>query len=138
MPRKSITITTPLRYTYKMVRLHGGVPSPEMINELARMQYAAWEAGYGEYKEAYARIKSVLEDNNIPSGLWGLYKAFVNEYLNKVKQRRVLTEEELMNIWERKARLERHVMEAIIAKLKGEEPVEQTSPRSSGARPSGA
>ena len=136
MARKRVSITTPLRYTYKVIRVHGGVPPAELLSQLGQMQHAAWEAGYGEYRNAWAEAKPVLLQERVPVAQHGLYRAFVFEYINKVKMRGILSEEELITMWERKGGLDPAIMRLIIDRLKSKEEIGETHAKASGAKPS--
>lgn len=118
MARRRSSITTPLRYMIKAIRAHGGEPPKELLNTLALAQYAAWEVGLKDYKRAWEIAEGVLQAMKVPKAMYGLYRSFVMEYVNKVKKRGILTDEELITIWERKGGIDRKVMEEIIKKLK--------------------
>jgi len=126
--RKKVGATTPLRYTYKAIRDHGGEPSPELLQMLGQTQQSEWSKGFGQYKELYELIKPVLRENGVPSALWGLYRSYAFELENKVRVRGILTLDELITIWERKAGLDRNVMLAI-AEAIGVEAEKESQPK---------
>ena len=80
---------------------------------LGQTQQSEWSKGFGQYKELYELIKPVLRENGVPSALWGLYRSYAFELENKVRVRGILTLDEIIAMWERKAGLSRDVMLAI-------------------------
>ncbi len=104
MPRKKVEgITTYPRFKIKAFAVgmgigHGDV---EMAKEYANAVTQARASGYGIYKNAYAEIKPVLMEHQVPSAFWGLYKAFANELIHKVQIRKISTIDEVIAKWEK-------------------------------------
>lgn len=132
--KRRVGLTTPARYTYKAIRLHGGRPSDELLEQLGHVQNAAWEAGYSTYKDVYDLIKPILHTHEVPSGLWGIYRAFAFEVENKVRQKKLLTADELKQMWIRKGGLDPAVMDEIIEVLHPMGLARVTKPAASGAK----
>ena len=92
-------ISTGIRYRIKMLRTMG-VPIPvEWAEEYAIALSQARASGYGPYKLAWEEVKPVLMRMEVPSALHGLYKAYTNEVVNKVQQRKIADLEELIEKW---------------------------------------
>jgi hypothetical protein len=85
-------------YSVGMGIFHG---NPELSMDYANAMTQARASGYGIYKNAFAEIKPVLMRNEVPSALWGLYKAFVNELIAKVQRRKIASIEDVISKWER-------------------------------------
>jgi hypothetical protein len=94
-------ITTLPRYKLKAYAVGFGIgaQNERLANEYAESLAQARSAGYGIYKNAYQEIKPVLARDNVPSALWGLYKAFANELINKVQRRGLATIDEIVQKW---------------------------------------
>jgi hypothetical protein len=115
--KKRVGLTTYARYTYKAIRLHGGKPSDQLIEQLGHTQASAWQAGFANYQDAYSLILPILQDHKVPSALYGIYRAFAFEVENKVRQKKVVTSDELIQQWIRKGGLDPAVMRDIIEAL---------------------
>lgn len=94
-------ITTNIRYKMKAYSVGLGIASG---NEKLAMEYAealtiARASGIGPYKMAYAEIKPVLMKNEVPSALFGLYKAFINEIIAKAQVRKIASTDEVIDKW---------------------------------------
>lgn len=126
--KKKITATSPLRFQYKAIRAHGGIPPPELLNMLGQTQTSEWNRGFGQYRELYELIKPVLRENGVPSAMWGLYRSFAFEMEAKVRIRGVLSLDELMSNWVKKGGLDQGVMSSIADTL-GVEAEKATAPK---------
>jgi hypothetical protein len=73
----------------------------KMAEEYAEALTTARASGIGLYKNAYQEIKPVLMDNKVPSALWGLYKAFINEVIAKVQRRKIAELDEILTKWDK-------------------------------------
>jgi hypothetical protein len=92
-------VTTGIRYRIKMLRTMG-VPVPqEWAEEYAMSLLQARASGYGAYKTAWEEVKPVLIHMKVPSALHGLYKAFTNEVVSKVQQRKIADLEDIIEKW---------------------------------------
>ena len=80
-------VTTLPRYKGKMYAVAYGIfaGNKELAEEYADALSHARSQGVGIYRIAYQEIKPVLMRNHVPSTMWGLYKAFINELINKVQ-----------------------------------------------------
>jgi hypothetical protein len=70
--------------------------------------------------------------NEVPSAMWGLYKAFINELIHKVQRKRIATTDEVIAKWERmglSGDILRQCAEAIVEVVAEETP----KPASKGA-----
>jgi hypothetical protein len=96
-------ITTNPRYKMKAYAVGMGISSgsPEMAKEYAEALTIARSAGVGIYRNAYQEIKPVLARLNVPSALWGLYKAMGNELISKVQRRGIASSDEIVQKWVR-------------------------------------
>jgi len=94
-------ITTNPRYRLKAYAVGFGIGAGnhEMAKEYADALTSARASGVGAFRNAYAEIKPVLMRANVPSALWGLYKAFINEILAKVQRRKIATMDEVVDKW---------------------------------------
>ena len=94
-------VTTNIRYKLKAYAVGYGIGAgnPELAKEYAEVLTTARASGYGVFKTAYQEIKPVLMREGVPSALWGLYKAFINEIINKVQRRKIATVDEIVNKW---------------------------------------
>jgi hypothetical protein len=94
-------ITTNPRYKLKAYAVGMGIGhgNPELSKEYADALTQARAAGVGLYKNAYQEIKPVLMRANVPSALYGLYKAFINEILAKVQRRKIASVDEIVDKW---------------------------------------
>jgi len=94
-------ITTNPRYRLKAYAVGFGIGAgnEEMAKEYADALTSARASGVGVFRNAYAEIKPVLMRSNVPSALWGLYKAFINEILAKVQRRKISTIDEVVDKW---------------------------------------
>lgn len=93
-------ITTYPRYKLKMYRVFkvDGVPE-DLAKEVATALTQARAVGYGVFKTAWQEAKAILMRLGVPSALWGLYKAFTNELINKAQRRKIMTVEEVIDKW---------------------------------------
>jgi len=94
-------VTTPIRYKLKAYAVGYGIGAGnvEYAKEYAEALTTARASGYGIFKQAYEEIKPVLMRMGVPSALWGLYKAFINEIINKVQRRKIATVEDIIAKW---------------------------------------
>ena len=102
MPRKRQEgITTLPRYKGKMYAVAFGIfaGNEELAKEYAEALSHARSQGFGVYRVAWQETKPILMKHEVPSALWGLYKAFVNELINKVQRRKIATVEEIIDKW---------------------------------------
>lgn len=95
-------ITTYPRYKLKMYRVFkiDGVPEA-LATEVATALTHARALGYGVFKTAWFEAKAILMRLGVPSAMWGLYKAFTNELINKVQRKKEATVEDIIAKWER-------------------------------------
>jgi len=135
MAKKKIEgVTTYPRFKGKAYAVGVGIFSG---NATLAMDYAnaltqARAAGYGVFKNAYDEIKPVLMRNDVPSALWGLYKAFINELIHKVQRKRIASTDEIVTKWERmglNAAILRQCAEAVVEVVTEQAP----TPASKGA-----
>lgn len=104
MAKKKVEgVTTYPRFRGKAYAVGFGIfaGNSELAMEYANALTQARAAGYGIFKVAYDEIKPILMRNEVPSALWGLYKAFVNELIHKVQRKRIATTDEVIGKWER-------------------------------------
>ena len=94
-------VTTPVRYKLKAYAVGYGIGAGnvEYAKEYAEALTTARASGYGIFKQAYEEIKPVLMRMGVPSALWGLYKAFINEIINKVQRRKIATVDDIVDKW---------------------------------------
>jgi len=94
-------ITTNPRYKLKAyaVAMGIGANNSEMAKDYAEALAQARSAGVGVFRNAYAEIKPVLMRAGVPSALWGLYKAFINEVIAKAQRRKIATVDEIVDKW---------------------------------------
>jgi hypothetical protein len=99
--KKQEGVTTYPRFRMKAYSVGMGIShgNPELSMDYANAMTQARASGYGIYKNAYAEIKPVLMRNEVPSALWGLYKAFVNEIIAKVQRRKISSIDEVVEKW---------------------------------------
>jgi len=71
----------------------------EMAKEYAEALTQARSAGVGVFRNAYAEVKPVLMRAGVPSALWGLYKAFINEIIAKAQRRKIASVDEIVDKW---------------------------------------
>jgi hypothetical protein len=132
--KKTEGVTTYPRFKGKAYAVGVGIFSG---NATLAMDYAnaltqARAAGYGVFKNAYDEIKPVLMRNDVPSALWGLYKAFINELIHKVQRKRIASTDEVVTKWERmglNADILRQCAEAVVEVVTEQAP----TPASKGA-----
>jgi hypothetical protein len=132
--KKTEGVTTYPRFKGKAYAVGVGIFSG---NATLAMDYAnaltqARAAGYGVFKNAYDEIKPVLMRNDVPSALWGLYKAFINELIHKVQRKRIASTDEVITKWERmglNADILRQCAEAVVEVVTEQAP----TPASKGA-----
>ena len=103
MVRKRVeTVTTVPRYLGKMRRIGEAVTGdPQLAMFYAISLMAAQRAGYGRYKSAWETVRINLANANIPSALFGLCKAAMNEYINKVQTKKEMSPDDWRAKWER-------------------------------------
>lgn len=104
MPRKRQEgITTNPRFKLKAYAVGFGIGAGNVkyAEEYAEALTNARASGIGVFRNAYAEIKPVLMKHDVPSALWGLYKAFVNEFIAKVQRRKIATVDEVVEKWVR-------------------------------------
>ena len=104
----------------------------DLAMDYANALTQARAAGYGVFKNAYDEIKPVLMRNEVPSALWGLYKAFINELIHKVQRKRIASTDEVVTKWERmglNADILRQCAEAVVEVVAEQAP----TPASKGA-----
>ena len=135
MPRKRREgRTTYPRYRQKMfyLALRGAVtPTTEKLAlDYADALVEARLEGYAPFKDAWRIAADILRRRNVPSKLWGLFKAFVNQYVHQVIQRRVMTPEDVIEYWA--DTLPRDVMEEIVDELGRKATVEEQVPATKG------
>jgi len=101
MPRKQEGITTAIRYRIKAYKVALGLTggNERLAEEYANSLAEARAQGIGVYRVAYKEAKPVLMRLGVPSALHGLYKAFINELINKVQRRRIATADEIIDKW---------------------------------------
>jgi len=94
-------ITTNPRYKMKAYAVGVGISSgnEEMAKEYAEALTQARASGVGVFRNAYMEIKPVLMRSEVPSALWGLYKAFINEIIAKVQRRKIASVDEVVEKW---------------------------------------
>jgi hypothetical protein len=94
-------ITSYPRYRGKMYSVAYGIfnGNAELALEYANALASARASGFGVYKEAYRVAIPVLQRNEVPSALWGLYRSFIMELINKVQGRRLATVDEIIDKW---------------------------------------
>lgn len=100
--KKQEGITTNPRYKMKAYAVGMGIAhnNVEMAKEYAEALTVARASGVGVFKNAYQEIKPVLMRESVPSALWGLYKAFINEIIAKVQRRKIATGDDIISKWE--------------------------------------
>lgn len=102
MARKSREgVTTYPRYRGKAYAVGMGIFHG---NERLSMDYAdalssARASGFGVFKEGYRVIIPVLMKEEVPSALWGLYRAYMCELISKCQQRRIASVDEIKDKW---------------------------------------
>lgn len=87
--KKRFGITSVDRYRIKAYRVHymPGIPE-DIVRMVASNQTAAWMGGFGIYSRAWnEKVKGILKRHNIPSLMWGPYRAFINEFISKVVEK---------------------------------------------------
>jgi len=96
-------ITTNPRYKLKAyaVGMGIGAGNTKMAEDYAEALTSARASGVGVFRNAYAEIKPVLMRSGVPSALWGLYKAFINEIIAKVQRRKIASVDEVVSKWEK-------------------------------------
>jgi len=111
-------ITTNPRYKGKAYAVGYGIMAgnSEYAKDYAEALTTARAAGVGIFRNAYQEIKPVLSRENVPSALWGLYKAFANEIIAKVQRRGIATTDEIQAKWV-KLGLDEGVLRAVIEVL---------------------
>lgn len=111
-------ITTNPRFKLKAYAVGFGIGAgnKEYAEEYAEALTMARSAGVGVYRNAYQEIKPVLARENVPSALWGLYKAFANELIAKVQRRGIATIDEIVDKWI-KMGLDDGVLRAVVGTL---------------------
>jgi len=110
-------ISSSKRYRLKMFRVFGlGVPE-EYAKDVAEALKEARDKGIGTYRDAWISVSNEVLRGKVPSAMWGLYKAFTNEYISKVCRRKEMTESELRNKWVENG-LDDTVLNDIIEKVK--------------------
>ena len=92
-------VTTMPRYLIKMIRVMGGTPPASWTEMYALSLYGARMAGYGLYKMIWDEVKAKLRELRVPSALHGLYKAFTNQFINRVQRKKIETREECIDKW---------------------------------------
>jgi 1,2-phenylacetyl-CoA epoxidase PaaB subunit len=127
-------ISTYPRYKLKAYAVAYGIGAG---NEKFALEYAealsqSRAAGVGIYKNAYVEIKSVLGEEKVPSALWGLYKAYINEVVSKVQRRKIADIEDIIEKWE-KLGLDRPILEKCAEAIGIEVPREAPVPAQKAA-----
>jgi len=99
--KKREGITTNPRFKMKAYAVGMGITggNQQLAMEYAEALTISRAMGIGVFRSAYAEIKPVLMRTNVPSALWGLYKAFINEIVSKVQQRKIATSDEIIDKW---------------------------------------
>jgi len=99
--KKQEGVTTSPRYKGKMYAVAYGIfaGNEELAKEYAEALTYARTQGFGEYHSAWLDAKDILARMGVPSALWGLYKAFVNELIHKVKKKQELTKDQVIQKW---------------------------------------
>lgn len=69
--------------------------------------------GLGAYFTARREARAILENLDVPSLLWGVYYAFVNEFVHKVQQTHAMTADDLMSKYT-DAGLDRTVLSQVV------------------------
>jgi len=94
-------ITTNPRYKLKAyaVGMGIGANNTRYAEEYAEALTSARSAGVGVFRNAYQEIKPVLARLEVPSALWGLFKAFANELIAKVQRRGIATIDDIVAKW---------------------------------------
>ena len=119
-------VTTYPRYKTKMYRViqDGAIPE-EYAKEFAEAVTNARASGFGSYKIAWEEVKPVLMREEVPSALHGLYKAFTNEVIAKVQQRKIATLDDIIDKWTKQGldpRILRLVGETVVQVITVETP----------------
>lgn len=92
-------VTTYPRYKGKVFKVAMGLfGDPEMARAYAESLTIARASGIGIYRAAFQEIKTVLSEK-VPSAQWGLYKAFINEVVNKVIRKKVAEVDDVVDKW---------------------------------------
>jgi hypothetical protein len=92
-------ISTDARFKLKMFRVFSaGVPE-DLAKEAADAVAEARAKGVGIYRVAREEARAVLMRREVPSALWGLYFAFTNELVNKVRRRKEATRDQIIAKW---------------------------------------
>ncbi len=120
-------VTTYPRFTGKAYAVAYGIfhGNERFAERYAEALTNARATGYGPYKVAWEEAKAVLDAERIPSALHGLYKAFVNEVVNKVQRRKEKTLDEIVDKWTKQGldpRILRLVGEAVVQVIVVETP----------------
>lgn len=94
-------ITSNIRYKMKAYAVGLGVAhgNEEMAADYAEALTLARAAGIAPYKMAYEEIKPVLMREEVPSALYGLYKAFINEIISKTQVRKIASVDQVIDKW---------------------------------------
>lgn len=93
-------VTTYPRYKGKVFKVAMGLfGDPEIAKDYAESLALARASGIGIYRAAYQEIKPVLIERGVPSAHWGLYKAFINEVVNKVIRKKIAGLDDIVDKW---------------------------------------
>jgi hypothetical protein len=127
-------VTTYPRYKLKAYAVGYGISAgnEKYATEYAEALAQSRATGIGIYKDAYVSIKTVLGEEKVPSAMWGLYKAYVNEVISKVKRRKIADIVDIIDKWE-KLGLDRPVLEKCAEAVGIEVPREAPVPAQKGA-----
>ncbi|MGC9067705.1 MAG: hypothetical protein ACP5IZ_01805 [Thermoprotei archaeon] len=99
MGRKRSLWTSDERYATNMTQfLSAKTGDPKQAKRIAEQAKTRWLMGFARYNSEWNIIKQQLK---IPPAISGVYRAFFNELVKKVRLRRVMTVELLIEKWKR-------------------------------------
>jgi hypothetical protein len=130
MPRKRQEgITSYSRYLGKMYSIGLAVAgnNTEIAKLYAETLSQARAMGIGIYKAAWQEAKGVLTSHKVPSTLFGLYRAFTLELVNKVQRRGIAAPEDIIAKWEADG-LDAGIMGEIVDRVLPQFRAESSSP----------
>jgi len=124
-------VTSFPRYLMKMYKIGLAISGG---NELLAQQYAmtvsqARAMGIGTYKNAWTEAKGVLTSRSVPSSMFGLYRAFTLELVNKVQRRGIASPEQIIERWTEQG-LDPNILREIYARVHPMFKPETSSPAS--------
>lgn len=106
--------TTSVRYRIKSYRLFVGFSNPEMAKEVSDLVTDQWNAKFGQYRDAYLRMKIwvLARYPDLPKGQLGLYRSFLFKAMKAVPTG--ANPDDIIKEFEKKLGLKREVMEYIL------------------------